>query len=458
MPGASPNKHTALRHDSRFDLGRAAVVAPLIERTSTHEPSTTNISATLRFDGRAVDDTPEYLTAYQSGERLARFDAESITNADDMELWLDIPMLCRSVSFDEERATEITWPKAAWPAICASALQPQLAIDPNNEDIFAFTERALGPKPYAEPPVIIAKKLASAVIEKFQPSGIGFEYDRTGRFAGIELALESETATQLTGSPADMAALYCATLRAAGLPARPVIGYNLYSAPEARDEEIHDLSSHCGVRFNEGDSTSLPRLSFWVEFALYDETNNTLEWIPVDVFAQRRTSSRPPALDQPLDLLRHQPLRRNPPPHLPPLLPPNNRRRNGCPAPLGLDRRAGSPPPEPITTNLGQRNARHDARLVARAPPREQDREVARLNGTVHVEVRAPSTTPTRKKDREIRRINSSVVVQVTRARTADEMNRIGKVQPPDVLAPGVAVEPPIIKVIPRRISTKPRR
>jgi len=296
--GPNPRVRGAVRRDDLFDLGRAVIALPLPEATATHEPVIEQAKGSLRFDDLVADEAIELVPGYQAGERLALLHAEGITGAEDLEAWLDVPMVCRSVDFDEEHAREIGWPEGPWPAVAASALLPQLGVDPSNENVRDLVERAAGVRPFTDPPALVAKKIAAAVVNRFQPSGLGFEYDRSGRFAGLAVGFENETATTLTGSPADMAALYAAALRAAGLPARLVVGYNLNAAPEGREESLGYLPPHCGTRFREGDSLALPSLAFWVEFALYDEPAGTLEWIPVDVVAQRRVSSRARPVDQ----------------------------------------------------------------------------------------------------------------------------------------------------------------
>jgi len=298
-PGRTPG---VIGRDDLFDLERAVVALPLPGATATHAPVDEQVRGSLRFDDFVADREVEIVPGYQSGERLALLHAEGVRGAEDLEAWLDVPMTSRSVDFDEGRAREIGWPEGPWPALAASALLPQLGVDPSNERVRALVERAVGAKPYSDPPALVAKKIAAAVINGFQPSGLGFEYDRAGRFAGLAVGFENETASEMKGSPADMAALYCAALRAAGLPARLVVGYDLLASPEGREESIAYLPAHCGTRFREGDSLALPRLSYWVEFALYDEgagpEDGTLEWIPVDVAAQRGVSSRAHPLDQ----------------------------------------------------------------------------------------------------------------------------------------------------------------
>jgi len=297
-----------------FDIEQARVVAPALTASALHT-ALAPPRASLRLDGDTVDREATLLPGYQNAERLARLDAQHADDVETIDLWLDLPMRSRSVAFDESRAMSIGWPDGPWPALCASALQSQLAIDPANEHVRAFVQEVVGAPPHTDPPALIAKKLAAAVINRFQPSGLGFEYDRTGRFAGIDfeyhntrlpdpfkallVANESDTAERFVGSPADMTALYVSALRAAGVPARPVVAYDLYSAPEAGDEDLAHLTSVCGERYSEGDNLEFPRLIYYAEFALYDEDANTLEWIPVDVFSQRRISSRAKPIDQP---------------------------------------------------------------------------------------------------------------------------------------------------------------
>ncbi len=297
-PRGQPRPRIVARDGARYDLDRVAVVFPILEGTATSRTIDRGVRGSLRFDDEIADEEPALLPGYQAGERLARWDAVGVENANAMRLWVDAPMIARSVDFDPARALAVDWPKGPWPAICASALLPQLSVDPESAAVRAFVLEAIGPKPYGDPPAFVAKKLAAALIERFQPSGLGFEYSRSGRFSGIDLEPESNVADRLVGSPADMVAMLCAAMRAAGLPARVVIGYDLFAAPEAESESLDDLPEHCGLRFEKGDELSLPRLHYWIEFALYDEPAGTLEWIPVDVLKQRAVSSEPPPIDR----------------------------------------------------------------------------------------------------------------------------------------------------------------
>jgi hypothetical protein len=71
-------------------------------------------------------------------------------------------------------------------------------------------------------------------------------------------------------------------LKKAGLPARTVIGFDVNS----RDNKF----------LTRGNKEN--RLRTWVEFALYDEAKNTVNWVPVDVARMRKTTSRAMSLDR----------------------------------------------------------------------------------------------------------------------------------------------------------------
>lgn len=83
-----------------------------------------------------------------------------------------------------------------------------------------------------------------------------------------------------------MTVLLAAVYRAAGLPARTVIGFDV-SAKKDRDG------------FLDKGKSGPQKLRAWVEFCLYDEAAQREVWVPVDVVRMRQSSSRAPALNRP---------------------------------------------------------------------------------------------------------------------------------------------------------------
>jgi transglutaminase-like putative cysteine protease len=117
-----------------------------------------------------------------------------------------------------------------------------------------------------------------------QPSGDGLvRRRRTGELEGLEVKAPSSTIVDRKGSEFDMVALLTAMMRRAGLPARTVIALDLGT----EDDKFLGKSS-------EG-----RRIRAWVEFALFDEARNTINWVPVDIYALRRASPRPGKIEQP---------------------------------------------------------------------------------------------------------------------------------------------------------------
>jgi hypothetical protein len=136
--------------------------------------------------------------------------------------------------------------------------------------------------PKDAPPVKLAKMIAGKVWTEIQISGDGLTSTRTGELSGMEINPPATTLQQKRGSEQDVTALMAALYRKAGLPTRTVIGFDVTS----KDGKFLQKSSKSN------------RLRSWVEFALFDEPNNTINWVPVDVTRMRRVTNRPPSADR----------------------------------------------------------------------------------------------------------------------------------------------------------------
>ena len=108
------------------------------------------------------------------------------------------------------------------------------------------------------------------------PVALGFEFNTVGQPEGLTLTGAAAIAEADRANPFDIACLHVAVLRAAGIPARFIIGLDPVETTLRR----------------------FPMLRMWTEFCLVDETDDAAEWIPVDVVAQRLFSSRPPPITQ----------------------------------------------------------------------------------------------------------------------------------------------------------------
>lgn len=254
-----------------------------------------------------VDDEPTIVeNNYPCGTRIGSWQApkEAIERVRaqatgggirEVTLTLEYPVRCYKVEFDEDEAMKVGWP-AEWPADAASTFASQMWIDKgvteegktadyDREKIKEILNRYLKEEGIDDaksvPPVRLAKILTSKVWRDVAPTA-GTGVKDTSRIAGFEgFALRAPfiTFVDKKGSPHDMVVALVALMREAGLPTRLVIGL--------------DSGSNGGPFSNSQGKSSLRS---WAEFALYDETNNAMCWVPIDILKLRSTSNKPQKL------------------------------------------------------------------------------------------------------------------------------------------------------------------
>ncbi|MBL0928481.1 MAG: transglutaminase domain-containing protein [Phycisphaerales bacterium] len=280
----------------------AVFVFPVIAGTSMSRTDTDKARVRIRVDGRVLDLTPRILEGYQGPTRLAALDVGE-TRALPVRLEARLPMTCWDTSIDEKRAMGVPWPEKPWSPEIALNLQPQLFVESDHPEIRALVEKWAGPDVRKYKPYELAKVLAAAVIDYYQPNGGPIVIVPRGPIRGevsglLASGLRVEGALAASregrGSPLDMSNLLTALYRAAGLPARVVVAYELSGRDAGMDRGPGDNP----------DTRERPQMKAWTEFYLLDERVNPEkggrgEWIPVDVQRQRQMSSRAPPTDRP---------------------------------------------------------------------------------------------------------------------------------------------------------------
>ena len=222
---------------------------------------------------------------YQAGQRLAAFDIYGLDEATALRAEAEFRIVSYETDIDEARARRIGWPEA-WPedAAVRTALLPQLFVESDDEKVVEFVEAVTKGDPRRVRPYVLAKFLAKSVLDRYelmtQRTDIvrGRQYGRVGggRSEGFLVRGAAAALRNGGGSPYDLSNLLCAVYRAAGLPARVVIGLDQRSATEPERPEVIS----------------------WVEFYLAHPGTGTGEWIPVDIVRQREFSSRAPGIDR----------------------------------------------------------------------------------------------------------------------------------------------------------------
>lgn len=277
-----------------WQFSSAVVVFPMLPSTSGWEPPEEGaFTGTLTFNDRVKVDTFEVLEGYPSGTKLAKWTLEP-ANYQGKQMHLDVKVSGTGykVEFNEKEAMKLAWP-GTWPpeALNATKAEPYITHAPNGETLDMSPVRDLvakwtNGKPQSQTPVVTAKWITGQVAELVQVSGSGFGYSRTGKIQGIDSKGAPQTALDRRGSQFDITCLLVACLREAGIPTRMVIGYDVGQ----KKEEQTFLKTKRGVS---------EELRAWAEFALYDEANDILTWVPVDVVAMRKESSRVPDIGKP---------------------------------------------------------------------------------------------------------------------------------------------------------------
>ncbi len=161
---------------------------------------------------------------------------------------------CWSSKIDEAAAARITWP-AEWPAEVQEALQPQPGIESDAPEFKAFVDKVSQGKLRSVTPWIATKELVRATINAFRAvdnDGLRVE---SGFTRGLVLSGALASMRTGSGSIHDVCAACVATLRAAGIPSRVVIG-------------LADLPTSSG-------NATRARLVTWCEFYL-----PTAGWVP----------------------------------------------------------------------------------------------------------------------------------------------------------------------------------
>lgn len=265
-----------------FRFEHMSMVFPVAQVTGSSVWREGSIEGTLFLAQSMVDDTPELIGPYHSEAAYARYDARDghtrtvrLVHAHEITSWDTV--------FNEQAALRVPWPEGPWPDEAMSTFGPQEFINPKGQPEPVVVEMLMhwtqGKDPKSISPVLLAKWLAGSVQEyvHLEGDGVNRAYYLAGGSAaeGVELKGAGETIRARRGSSHDMACLLAALYRAAGLPARIIIGVD--EDPERSSRELRS----------------------WVEFCLYDEKLGHVVWIPVDVAKLRARSNRMLALDRP---------------------------------------------------------------------------------------------------------------------------------------------------------------
>jgi hypothetical protein len=188
-----------------------------------------------------------------------------------------------SCRVDEVLLARKTWPRE-WPEDVRDALRPQKGIESDRPFAKAIVESAVGNRLRTMPPWHAAKEIIRAVcIGMNSVSDDAWERRAMGRIIGLKMEGAARAAADARGTTHDLVAVTVAALRAAGIPARPVVGFV---------EEV-DRRPSGGVR-------ERTLLQSWAEVYMPDAG-----WIPFDPKEIRGKAVRQLKVEDPWPTLGH---------------------------------------------------------------------------------------------------------------------------------------------------------
>jgi hypothetical protein len=123
----------------------------------------------------------------------------------------------------EADAASVAWPRS-WPAEVSDGLRPQMFIESDDPLFAQAVEDCSQGKLRLVPPYLAAKDLVRYCLNRIRVSGDGVNRGNLGILRGLEVVGAKQAAADGMGGPHDLVCVCVAVLRAAGIPARPVIG------------------------------------------------------------------------------------------------------------------------------------------------------------------------------------------------------------------------------------------
>lgn len=288
-----------------FDADSGTVYFPIAPATSHAQTFFNRTEAVLKLNDTVVDEEPEIFVdrgaegPMPAGAFLATLEFGPFERISEMSLSITTYGRSWETIYDEEAAAKIPWPPE-WPTIARSLFETEMFIDYGPfgaydlAELKARVDEWTEGDPQAQPPAVTAKWLAFKVAEAYRPSYRGYTTPvaeasqgvPTSAFGAFIIDGPSFALERGRGSKFNLPVLLTAAYRAAGIPARTVIGYDFRE--EQTDRRI-----------------DAERLYAWVEFALYDPTEpdetRRLTWVPVDILElQSRSVWRQP-FDRPIE-------------------------------------------------------------------------------------------------------------------------------------------------------------
>ena len=206
----------------KFTLEGAPIVMPVIFLGTYSRVLGDSVSGKLWLDNRETPAPFQIKSGYPQHEHLATITVERFNGAN-MRWQVQYDVQSWSSRVNDEQAAVIPWPEE-WPKEVADGLKPQMYIESSDPVFAQIVQRVTQGQIDSVPPFLAAKELVRHCINEIQPNGDGIAYGELNTMLGMEVTGASEAIRRKMGTPHDLVCACVAVLRAANIPARPVIG------------------------------------------------------------------------------------------------------------------------------------------------------------------------------------------------------------------------------------------
>ncbi|MHC5112828.1 MAG: transglutaminase-like domain-containing protein [Planctomycetota bacterium] len=225
LPRDPREKNPKIDWGGTFQLADTPIVMPVVYQGTYHAVDPESIAAKLwlgAHEDRGLPGRFRIESGLPFQTHLAVLPIDEYTGK--MVRWnISYRMQSFSSRIDDQRAAEIAWPRD-WPDEVADGLAPQMYIESSDAGFAAIVEQVSGGQLRLVPPYLAAKDLVRHCVQNIRVSGDGLWRGRMGILHGMEIQGARETARLGRGGPHDLVCVCVAVLRAAKIPARPVIG------------------------------------------------------------------------------------------------------------------------------------------------------------------------------------------------------------------------------------------
>ena len=214
------------RQQGNFNLVNAPIVMPIIFRGTFSSVSKDTLRARLWLGGREDTELTSRTRLDDGFPHHTQLAVLTIREFHGKSLRWQLGYRAQVWSSrlkNEDAAAAIGWPNE-WPKEVQDGLKPQKYIESDDPFFAQAVEHASEGKLRLVPPYLAAKDLVRYCVNKIRLSGSGLGRGNAGVVHGLQIIGAKRAATEGVGGPHDLVCVCVAMLRAAGIPARPVIG------------------------------------------------------------------------------------------------------------------------------------------------------------------------------------------------------------------------------------------